>query len=143
MKVCLRRKDAPCRSQWSVGVKKCCQLEVNLATLLVGDTTNLKHWFLSFSLRSNVVEVFQHVKVFRTLMLRFFRFHATLRYVATIFLLYTQNNHLDAREFIFSQRLTTEWNSSLANAVCTTSTKEFTRAIQPMFEEIRELYVSQ
>ena len=35
MKVCLRRKDALCRSKWSVGIKmSACLVEVNLATII-------------------------------------------------------------------------------------------------------------
>ena len=50
MKVGLRKEDALCYSEWSVGVKKDCSLvEVNVTSIIVGELPYFKDWCLSFS----------------------------------------------------------------------------------------------
>ena len=95
-------------------------------------------------LRADLIEVFKIVKGFEGIDPNyFFKFVGNARTRGHNLRIYKQNNRLDIRKYFFSQRVITEWNNLPLEAVSATSINGFKKAIHPLFEKVRGLYISQ
>ena len=95
-------------------------------------------------LRADLIEVFKIVKGFEGIDPNyFFKFINDTRTRGHHLRIYKQTCRLDIRKYFFSQRVIFEWNNLSLDTVSATTINGFKKAIQPLFQKVRGLYISQ